>query len=187
MEAFGHMNLKKLFCIFLFQFMICFYNIKSYADSSLENTAADLKDEVTNFSASNCVTNITIRKNNTSLLIFWDGIATTAPSFIIEVFKTTNQITNAGDLNTINPYRQVTNEYYLEDTDILFGVPYYYLLIVNGNKIILDGKNCNLKPVLFGSTNEQVNVETEVFSKTNETLHDSWKSLKIKRFPYVKG
>jgi hypothetical protein len=118
----------------------------------------------------NCITNILILKYDTSFLIFWDEIISMNPCAEIDIYRATNLFVNSTDIDKTPTYKVLTNENFFEDTSIDFGIPYYYLVIVNRNKIIIPGKNCNISPVFFGFTNYDIKVEREVFSKTNESM-----------------
>jgi hypothetical protein len=127
---------------------------------------------------SNIITNITIKTNQFSSVIFWDGIINATAGARISLYRTTNKITNVIDLSLLPVYKELTNEYFFEDPDIKFGIPYYYIVIVNGNLVLLTG-NGNADPVFFGSTNIAIHIYDEELSFTNETYRDF-----IKKFNY---
>jgi hypothetical protein len=136
-------------------------------------------EDVPASSSSNIITNILIQTNQFSAVLYWSGLIDSSPETRISLYRTAYKITNSNELRKIRPYRLLTNGFYYEDTCVSFGVPYYYLIIVDENSVILPGKNENKDPVIIGLTNPGENIGKEVLSRTNETYEDF-----IKKFNY---
>jgi hypothetical protein len=122
------------------------------------------------------VTNLIVRVEHTRLLLFWDGVIEN-PLPEIEIYRTTDRITDSGEVSGIKPYAILTNAYYLEDTLIDSGIPYFYLILMDNNNIIIPGKNGNIIPFFFGCTDTNINAETEIFSTGRETYGEFMKKF----------
>lgn len=129
--------------------------------------------------SSNIITNILIQTNQFSAVLYWSGLIDSSPGMRISLYRTVYKITNSNELKIIRAYRFLTNTFYFEDTCVSYGVPYFYLIIVDENPVLLPGKNGNKDPVILGVINPEENIGKEVLSRTNETYEDF-----IKNFNY---
>lgn len=112
------------------------------------------------------VKNIFIKTNLGVFQVFWDMDSQPGSTNRFTVYRTVEPVTNVADFARVKPYRTVLDEYFLEDTGVQFGVPYYYTIIANDYKIILPGMNQNAIPVFIGNTNAaDIRVEREVYRK----------------------
>ena len=130
-------------------------------------------------SSNNIITNILIITTRFDAVIFWDGKFDSGMGTEISLYRTGTKITNSDELKHMQPYRLLTNANYFEDPCIIFGVPYYYLIISGDNRVILPGENENTSPVILGSVNPAEKVEIEILSRTNENFENF-----IKKFNY---
>jgi len=122
--------------------------------------------------SSNLITNVIIKANQFGVVIFWDGTIDRNREILISLFKTTNEITNNADLAHITPYKHLTNIYFYEDPDICSGVLYYYLVTVEGNPVVLPGKNENSVRIVFIETNNMLQIKSEIMTSTNENYKE---------------
>ena len=141
-------------------------------------TAGQCFDKTSTSNSIDTITNILIKTNQSCVVIYWAGVFDYSRETTIAIYRTEEKITNANEIAKVPPYKKMTNEFFFEDPDISFGVPYYYLIIVNENMVILPGKNVNSEPVFFGATNGAGTVDVEVLSSTNENYSDFIKKFK---------
>lgn len=111
------------------------------------------------------VKSIFIKTNLGVFQVFWD-LDDLSGSHRFSLYRTTNRIISTFDLQKVKPVRELVNEYFYEDTEVKYGVPYYYTIIVNDYKMILVGENQNQQPVFWGNTNSaEIRVERDVYRR----------------------
>ena len=117
------------------------------------------------------INNIFVKKNTKSVLLFWNvsGRPKVYTDYKFNIYKTTNLIEDLLDIYDIPIYKEVDNDFFYEDTDIKYGIPYYYTIILNGKIVLESGKNQMKEPVIFGQTNSVFIIEEEII-KTNVSL-----------------
>jgi hypothetical protein len=122
--------------------------------------------------STNLITNVIIKANQFGVAIFWDGTIDKNRETEMTLYRTTNEITNTADLAQIAPYKHLTNIYFYEDPDICSGVLYYYLVTVEGNPVVLPGKNENSVRIVFSETNNMLQIKSEIMTSTNENYKE---------------
>lgn len=129
-----------------------------------------IKKDLKVISQHGIIKNLFFKTNYCTIFVFWNiDNPTENKNYQFSVYRTTNIITNDNQLKFIKPYKILKGEYYLEDSDIKYGIPYFYTVIVNDNSVIFPGTNQNINGIFIGSTNIKVNVEREIFIEKEMT------------------
>lgn len=93
---------------------------------------------------------ITVKTNGGTVRLFWSVKGQDNSPYRFTVYRTTNFIRQPEDLIEMRPYRELTDEFFLEDADIQYGQSLYYTVILNGILSLEAGKNQTVEPVVFG-------------------------------------
>lgn len=114
------------------------------------------------------INKLSIQTNIGSVFLSWSMASNCqADDLIFKIYRTTNFLTNEIELDNMQVYTVLTNEYYFEDFSIEAKVPYYYTITVGDFRILRAGKNQNIEPVIFGSIDTNIVVDTEIRERTN--------------------
>lgn len=130
-----------------------------------DGSAAE-QPEVTGTGDKIMVKSLFIKTNLGVFQVFWDLDSASGANYKFSLYRTTNRIISSHELQKIKPVKELKNEYFYEDTEVKYGVPYFYTIIVNDYKMILSGENQNKNPVFWGNTNAaDIRVERDVYRK----------------------
>lgn len=123
--------------------------------------------------------NLLVKKQRNTFFVFWT-IDKNAPEddYLFRIYRTTKAITASTQLQDLIPHKEILNDFYFEDTDVDYGVPYYYTVVLSNNIKVFPGVNSTLQPVVYGNKID-VSVEREVISDRVRYL----KTIKNQKIP----
>jgi hypothetical protein len=118
------------------------------------------------------------RKEQKCVRLFWQvGESADADPFRFLVYRTSNAVTNLAQVMDTSPWKEVEDDFTCEDTDIEWGMPYFYTVLLDGRAEILPGTNTLTEPVIFGSPHLLPIVVSEVV-KTNISAEEFYSKFR---------